>query len=285
MDNTSGILLEGGAMRSVFSAGILDFFLEKEIHVPNVLAVSAGAYAGMNYVSGQQGRIVRANIEPLRNRKYMGFGTFLRTGNFFDMELLFDTIPKVQEPFDFDGFIQSGKRFIVNTINCETGEAVYHDTFFDKDSFLHICRAANSLPLIAKAVKVEGVPMLDGGMADAIPIRRALEEKWKKIIVIFTREASYRKSTREAYVRLLKKVYRKYPAFLKTIERRAARYNEAIDLVRKLEKEGRAFVYRPFNMTLQNQESNPDELLRYYRHGYEMAKEREKELKDFLRGE
>ena len=111
----AGIMIEGGAMRSVFAAGVLDFLLEKGIEIPNVLAVSAGAYAGMNYISGQMGRAVDAVIKPLEKEKYMGAKTFLKKGTFFDMDYLFDVVPKKQAPFDFETFKNSAKRFIINT--------------------------------------------------------------------------------------------------------------------------------------------------------------------------
>lgn len=284
MIEDSGIILEGGAMRSVFSAGILDFFLEKGIEFPNVLAVSAGAYAGMNYVSGQKGRSIETNIHSLREEKYLGLRTFLRTGTFFDMDLLFDRMPNELVPFDFESFFASAKRFIMNTINCETGEAVYYDKYRDREEFLKVCRASNSLPLIAKVVDVDGSPMLDGGMADAIPINRALEEGWKKIVVVLTRDASYRKTTSSLYLRWIRVIYRKYPNFLKAVRTRSARYNESLDQVARLEKEGRAFVYRPMGIKLKNHEAHEEKLMQYYTHGYEAARTSLPELTRFLEG-
>lgn len=278
----TGILLEGGAMRSIFSAGVLDFLLEQGIRIPNVLAVSAGAYAGMNYVSGQKGRVVESNILYLKKEKYVGLRTFLKTGALFDMDLLFDRLPRQIIPFDFKGFFASPSRFITSTVNCNTGETVYHDSFQDEEHLLRVCRAANSLPLIAKIVEIAGEPMLDGGMADAIPIQKALEEGWKKIIVVLTREADYRKKPKELYARTIKRVYSAYPAFIQTVEQRARKYNEALETIAKLEKEGKALVIRPKGMTVANHECNVEKLLKYYEHGKERAKERFPELKEFL---
>ena len=166
-------------MRSVFTAGVLEFLLEKGVQIPNVLAVSAGAYAGMNYVSGQLGRMLEAVIEPLGEYKYMGPRVFLKKGTLFDMDYLFDEVPKGKAPFDFQGFQNSGKRFITNTVNCETGECVYHDHFEDEEEFFRVCKAANSLPFIARISQIGGAPALDGGMAEPVPIRKAVEEGWK----------------------------------------------------------------------------------------------------------
>lgn len=285
MDNHIGIILEGGAMRSVFSAGVLDFLMEKELHIPNVLAVSAGAYVGMNYASGQRGRCLKAVVEPLQDYRYMGLGTFLKKGTFFDMDYLFDEVPKRKAPFDFDSFQSFKGRFITSTVDCGSGEIVYHEKFKDIAEFFTICKAANSLPLIAPISHIGGKPMLDGGMADAIPIAKALEEGWQKIIVVFTRDASYRKKEKsDLYMAAIRFVYRKYPKFLKLIQERAKHYNDALDKVAELEKEGRAFVLRPTHLTVENNEANVDKLKAYYQHGYETMREKYEELLSFLAG-
>lgn len=283
MDETTGLILEGGAMRSVFSAGVLDRLMEEGIQIPNVLAVSAGAYAGMNYVSGQKGRIVTAVIDPLKEYKYLGFRTFLRKGTFFDMDYLFKEVPKTRAPYDFRKLKEYKGKFITSTVNMITGENIYHDTFRDEDEFFQICQAANSMPLIAKISQVDGIPMLDGGMADAIPVQKALEEGWNKIVIVLTRDAAYRKKPKaNLYMTAIKLVYRKYPEFLKLIEERAQRYNEALDKIIELKKQGKAFVFRPSSVTVGNSESNVDTLMKYYRHGFDTATERMEELKKFL---
>lgn len=282
MENV-GIILEGGAMRSMFSAGVLDFFLDNGIKIPNVMAVSAGAYAGMNYVSEQKGRVLEAVIKPLEKEKYLGFRTFLKKGTFFDMDLLFDEIPKRRVPFDFETFSQSARRFLISTVNCLTGEAVYFDKFQDEEQFFKICRAANSLPFIARVTEINGIPMLDGGMADAIPLEKALEEGWKKIVVIVTRTTSYRKKQRYFYLLMLRLVYRKYPEFVRLVVGRAKKYNQSLEMLEQLEREGNAFVLRPDdNMKLMNNEADADRLWDYYRHGYEVAGNRYSELMNFM---
>ena len=283
MDETTGLILEGGAMRSVFSAGVLDRLMEEGIQIPNVLAVSAGAYAGMNYVSGQKGRITSAVITPLREYKYLGIGTFLKKGTFFNMDYLFKEVPKTRSPYDFKRMKEYAGRFITSTVNMETGETIYHDSFRDEEEFFDICLAANSMPLISKISTIHGVPMLDGGMADAIPVKKALEEGWDKMVIVLTRDASYRKKPRgNLYMTAIRLVYRKYPNFLKLIEERAQRYNDSLDKIAELEAQGRAFVLRPSTITVGNSESNVDTLMKYYHHGYEMAEEKMKELKEFL---
>lgn len=285
MNGKVGMILEGGAMRSIFTAGIMDFYLDKNIDIPNVLAVSAGAYAGMNYVSGQRGRILDAVVKPLETEKLLGLSVWLKTGDFFNMDLLFNRIPKVDCPFDFESFKNSGKKFITSTINCDTGEAIYYDRFETLDEFLAICRVANSLPILARVGHIDGVPMMDGGMADAIPIKKALEEGWDKIIVVVTREQNYRKRPGgDVYDNWYTKFfYHKYPGLLEAIKVRPGVYNGAIEKLHELENEGRVFLYRPpEGVTLTNKESNPQVLRDYYKVGYDEAAKRYDELMEFL---
>ena len=277
-----GILIEGGAMRSVFAAGVLDFFMEKGIDVPNVLAVSAGAYAAMNYVSGQKGRAVDAVIKPLEKEKYMGAGTFLKKGTFFDMDFLFDIVPKKLSPFDFETFRNSAKRFIINTTDCRTGKSVYHEKFESEEQFWKICRAANSLPFISRMSRINNIPMLDGGMADALPVSKALEEGWDKLLVILTRKADYRKKYRHLYMMMIRLLYHRYPEFVKTVARRAKKYNHCLKELAQMEKEGKAMIFRPSALAITNNESDTRILMDYYRHGYEEAKGREEEIWEFL---
>jgi predicted patatin/cPLA2 family phospholipase len=283
VNDSVGLILEGGAMRSIFSAGILDFFMEKGIEIPNVLAVSAGAYVGMNYASGQQGRCMKALVEPMKEYKYMGLGTFFKKGTFFDMDYLFYEVPKTRSQFDFEAFRNFKGRFITSTVDCSTGETVYHEKFCEEKAFYDTLKAANSMPLIAKVVNIDGKPMLDGGMADAIPINKALEEGWKKLIVVLTRDVSYRKREKATFdIRLTNWFYRKYPKFVDVLAGRAKRYNDAIDTIAKLEADGRAFVLRPTDIVVGNDESDVERLTAYYQHGYNSVKARYEELLKFL---
>jgi len=284
MNDSIGIILEGGAMRSIFTAGVMDFFLDKNIEIPNVLAVSAGAYAGMNYISRQKGRILTSVVDPMEHNKLLGPGVFMKTGEFFNMDLLFDKIPREDDPFDFEAFKASGKRFVTSAIDCISGELRYFDKFESIDDFLNVVRVANSLPLLAKMGYIDGVPMMDGGMADAIPIRRAIGEGWKKIVVVFTREASYRKSAHgDIYnSRVVKWMYKKFPGLLKAIDTRPATYNSSIELLNEMEARGEAFVIRPEGITLTNNESDPKVLREYYKAGYDQAASRYEELMRYL---
>ncbi len=284
MNQEVGMVLEGGAMRSVFSAGIVDFFLDKGIEIPNILAISAGAYVGMNYVSKQKERVLKSLVEPLDEYKYLGLGAFLKKGTFFDMDYLFDVVPREKSPFDFERFQNFAGRFLTSTVDLSTGELLYHEKFKDEKSFYEILKAANSLPMLARITHIDGKPMLDGGMADAIPIAKALEEGWKKIIVVLTRDASYRKKTkRPLYQRLVATIYHKYPKFVELVAARGQKYNDTLEQIEQLEQEGRAFVFRPTEMTVHTSESDVKTLTEYYHYGYRNAQERYEELLEFLK--
>jgi predicted patatin/cPLA2 family phospholipase len=278
-----GLVLEGGAFRSVFSAGVLDYFQEQDFYIPNIVTLSAGAYVAMNYVSRQPGRLVRTNIDPLKNKhRYLGLRRLLRTGNLFDMDFLFDKMPNELEPFDYETFFASEQRLVMHTTNCETGAAVYYEDYQSKQRLMDICRASNSMPFINTIVEIDGAPMLDGGMYDAIPVEKALADGNERIVVVFTRSKEYRKRTNWFYMFWLRIIYRKYPQFIQLVRQRAARYNETLDLIAELEKEGRAYILRPEMRPVRNHETNPGKLLGFYEHGYMTAKEHFAEIKAFL---
>lgn len=283
MQNT-GLLLEGGAMRSIFTAGVLDCFLDKDFYIPNIITTSAGAYAGMNYISRQRGRTVTTNVDTFRKGdKYIGLKTFFKThGNLFDMDKLFDLYPNKLYPYDYDAFYNSGIHFQVSTTDCVNGKAVYFEDFGDRKRLMDIMRASNSLPLISRVVYVDGVPMLDGGMLDPIPIRRALQEKWDKIVVVLTQQPGYRKKDRSFYVAVLKLLYRRFPNFLREVEGRPQKYNMAVELVEQLEREKKIFVLQPTVKPVSNKTTDPNKLTEFYQHGYETCKEKFEELMHYL---
>lgn len=278
----SGIVLEGGAFRSVFSAGVLDYFQDNELYIPNIITLSAGALVALNYVSRQPRRIIRTNIEPLRKKRYLGLWRYIKTGNLFDMDFMFDIMPNELEPFDYDTFFASDQRLVMHVTNCVTGKAIYYDEYSDKKRLMDICRASNSMPFITTIVDIDGEPMLDGGMYDAIPIEKAIADGNDKIIVVFTRSKEYRKKSRWAYLKLVSIIYRKYPEFVKVVKQRADRYNDTLDMINRLEAEGKVYIIRPEVRPVRNHETNPDKLLKFYEHGYQLAKEKFEEIKTFL---
>lgn len=278
----TGLVLEGGAMRSLFSAGVLDYFMEKGLNIPTTVTVSAGAYAAINYLSGQIGRTVQTNIEPFYKESYVGVKTFLKKGTLFDMEKLFDIFPNKEYPFDYDAFFASDKKLVMTTTNCITGEAIYFDEYGDKDRMMKICQASNSLPFIARIVEIDGIPMLDGGMADAIPVNKAVDMGLNKLVLIMTRRPDYRKKTSLWYLTNIAIVYHRFPEFVKAVRRRANVYNQSVEMVEQLEREGKAFVIRPLIKPIKNNETNPEKLRAFYEHGKDVARAQFEDLMKFL---
>ncbi len=285
MKENIGLVLEGGAMRGIFTAGVIDALIDANVQIPNVYAVSAGAYAGMNYVTKQKGRVLQTVVEPLYDYKYLGAKTFFKKGTFFDMDYLFNVAMKEKVPFNFKSFKDFKGRFITSTTSVKTGKAIYYEDYEDEEEFYRILRAANSMPLIARMSYVKGELVVDGGMNDAIPIVKALEDGMEKLVVVLTRDPSYRKKRHPGIdQRLTNVVYFRHPRFLWMLSKRYKRYNHSLDVVRELEEEGKAFVFRTDGLFLKNNENDPDKLKTYHKIGYDAAMQRMDELKSFLAG-
>ena len=210
MNKQSGLVLEGGGMRGVFTSGVLDCFMDHSIYFPYMIAVSAGACNGLSYASHQKGRARYSNIDLLAQYKYIGWKQLLFKRNIMDFDLLFDTFPSKIIPYDYETYFNSPQRYVLVTSNCITGKAEYMEEKKDKKRLLDICRASCSLPLLCPVTYVDGIPMLDGGVCDPIPVRRAMDEGYSRNVIVLTRNRGYRKKEKE--VRLPWFVYRNYPA-------------------------------------------------------------------------
>ena len=239
-----GLLLEGGGMRGLYTAGVLDIFMEKGIHIDEIIGVSAGALFGINYKSNQMGRIVRYNKKYAKNKNYMGMYSLLTTGNIMNEEFCFNKIVNELDPIDYETYKDSKVEFYAVVTNIETGEAEYIkiDDLKDKDN-LEYLRASGSMPFVSKPVNIQNKKYLDGGIADSIPIDKMMHMDYDKVIVILTRPKEYRKKkSNQVFPKLY---YRKYPKFAEAINHRYQMYNKEIDKVSDLEKEGKIFVIRP----------------------------------------
>ena len=239
-----GLVLEGGGMRGLYTAGVLDIFMEKDIHIDGIMGVSAGALFGINYKSNQMGRIVRYNKKYAKNKNYMGMYSLLTTGNIMNEEFCFNKIVNELDPIDYDTYKHSKVEFYSVVTNIETGEAEYIkiDDLKDKDN-LEYLRASGSMPFVSKPVNIQNKKYLDGGIADSIPIDKMMCMDYDKVIVILTRPKEYRKKKSNQI--LPKLYYRKYPKFAEAINHRYQMYNEELDKISDLEKEGKIFVIRP----------------------------------------
>lgn len=240
----TGLLLEGGGMRGLYTAGILDVFMENNIKIDGIIGVSAGALFGMNYKSKQKGRVLRYNKKYAKNRDYMGFYSLLTTGNIMNEDFCFNRIVNELDPVDFETYRNSPIEFYAVVTNVETGKPEYIklDDLENKES-LEYLRASGSMPFVSKPVIINNKKYLDGGISDSIPIEKIMSMGYDKIIVVLTRPAGYQKKKSNSM--LPKIYYKQYPKFVETIENRYKKYNEEVEKVEELEKQGKVFLIRP----------------------------------------
>ena len=238
----TGLVLEGGAMRGMYTAGVLDVMLDEDIHVDGVIGVSAGVLFGVNYLSKQRGRSIRYNKRFNGDKRYMGMHSLFTTGNIVNTEFAYYTVPYELDVFEDETFMNSGVPFYAVVTNMQTGKPEYMQihSVFDQ---MEVLRASASMPLVSKPVYLDGVPYLDGGIADSIPYEKMMEMGYDRIIVVLTRDFSYRKKSSSKLPAELR--YHKYPEFRQTLEHRYEAYNASVAHLRWLEKQGKVFVIRP----------------------------------------
>ena len=239
-----GLVLEGGAMRGIYTAGVLDVFLENGVEADMLMGVSAGACFGCNYISGQRERTLRYNIKYAKDPRYCSFRSLLKTGDIYGYEFCYHELPEKLDPFDFEAFRSSKKEFYVVATSVETGKAVYKKLEKMDREDMEWVRASASMPMVSNNVVIEGQKYLDGGIADSIPVEAAMNLGFEKNIVILTRQEGFQKKP-EAMYPLEKIRYRKYPEFLNTLAHRHEEYNRELLVCDELEKAGKALVIRP----------------------------------------
>lgn len=277
----AGLILEGGGMRGVYTAGVLDAFLEENIEFSSIYGVSAGSCHACSYMSKQKGRAYRVNVDYLDDPNYCGVKSYLKTGNVFGADMLYSQIPNVLDPFDYEEFEKYPGKFFAVLTNLETGEPEYIRVK-DLKKQMWAVRASSSLPLVSKTLVVKGRHYLDGGIADSIPIRRSIEAGNEKNVVILTREDSYRKTPNEL-MPLMKLRYSHSKAFLEKAENRHIRYNETLDFLKKEEEEGRTFVIRPSEkVNVGRVEKNKVKLEHLYNIGLEDGRKSMEAMKKYL---
>ena len=239
----TALVLEGGGMRGVYTTGVLDCFLDEKISFPYIIGVSAGACHATSYLSGQRGRSFRVNTAYLKGGRYVGVKNLFRYGSMFNMDFIFDEIPNRLDPFDYDAFAKADCTFLSVATDCFTGKPVYlphNRTREDND----VIRASSSLPLVSHIVRYKGLELLDGGIADSIPVRRAAEDGFTRQVVVLTRDRSYRKGP-EGSLLPYKLLYRRYPRLVEAVKNRPANYNQSLDFLSREESAGNAFVLAP----------------------------------------
>lgn len=278
------MVLEGGATRGVFTAGALDYLMERDTYVSHVIGVSMGSCNAADYVSRQPGRTRDCCIPESRAAGYIyGPRKLIKERSLMNMDMIFDKYPNELYPFDYETYFGSEMKCDIVATNCLTGKAEFLDERADRGRLMKICRASCSMPLLTPIVNVDGVPYLDGGIADSVPIRRAEEIGNEKIVVILTRNKGYRKKPLPRGIeRLYRHQYKSYPNFIRTAVTRSLYYNRTMNHIDRLEQEGRIFVLRPLVKPVSRMEQNRDTLLAFYDHGYHLMEREYERLMKYL---
>ena len=275
-----GLVLEGGAMRGLFTAGVLDIFLDNNIEVTDIVSVSAGALFGVNYVSKQRGRAIRYNKKFINDKRYMSLKSLLKTGNLLNKDFTYYKVPFQLDIFDNEKFKQSPINFYATVTNIETGEAEYlkiNDVFRQMEEL----RATSALPFISEIIEIDGKKYLDGGIAESLPYKFLLEKKLDKLIVILTRSIDYRKKKSANFQ--YKMYYKKYPHLIEKLSNRYLNYNNSVEEIINLEKQGKLFVIRPSEqITIKRLEKDTEKLQKIYELGLKDGNEILNKLKNYL---
>lgn len=281
---TAGLVLEGGATRGVFTSGVLDYLMEKDIYLSHVIGVSAGSCNAVDYVSKQIGRTKNCMIQQGEEYNYYyGLKDFVRNKSILDMDMIFDKFPNELIPFDFDTYFTSDMTCEIVVTNCLTGKAEYLTESKDKTRLMKLCRASSSMPLVCPIVNVDNTPYLDGGLADSVPVRRALKLGFEKNVVILTRPKGYRKKPiSKSLAKLYRRLYSKYPELVRICIQRNRIYNRTMDVIEKLETQGRIYVIRPEIKPVSRLEKDQHKLMAFYEHGYELMEKKLPELMSYL---
>ncbi|MGN0372914.1 MAG: patatin family protein [Enterocloster sp.] len=276
----TGLVLEGGGMRGIYTAGVLDVFMEQSLTFDGVIGVSAGAIHGCSFVSGQRGRNIRYYKKYCCDRRFMSWWNLLTTGDIAGEKFCYHDLPEKLDPYDYKAFDASGTKFYVTCSNVETGKAEYL-RLTDMRKQVDLLRASASLPYVSRIVRTGGMKLLDGGCTDSIPVKAFMKMGYKRNVVILTRHKGYKKEPERNGLAGI--FYRRYPAFVRALRRRHLTYNRTLEDIERLEQLGKAFVIRPsVPLTIGRTEKDPDELQRVYDIGVQDAKIHLKALLEWM---
>ena len=271
IDEKTGLVLEGGGMRGVFTCGVLDYLMDNKIGFHYTIGVSAGACNGLSYMSHQRGRGKYSNIDLLAKYKYIGIRPLIKKRGLIDQQLLFHRFPDRILPYNYKAYAENPNRFEMVTTDCLTGRPIYWEEKYDEKRIIDIVKASSSLPYACPIIYVDGRPMLDGGIVDSIPLLRAYEQGYDKCVVVLTRNRGYRKSS--AKVTVPNFIYKKYPRLRVALRNRNKIYNEQLAMVERLEDEGKIIVIRPEEpIVVGRMETITKKLTDLYHQGYACAK-------------
>jgi predicted patatin/cPLA2 family phospholipase len=277
-----GLVLEGGGLRGVYTSGVIRFFYDKGVTFPYVIGVSMGACNGANYVSRQPERNRIVNIEYVNDSRYISYRNLITKGELFGMDFIFNTIPFSLVPFDQETFFKNKIKFIIGVTDCETGEAVYFEKGEVGEDIMDIFRATCSLPFISRPIHFNGRVLMDGGLADSIPLEKSIEDGNKRNVLVLTRPKGYRKRP-SLLNRLICLLYPQYKGLRSALINRHLKYNTTMDLVDRLEEKGDVFVIQPeAEIDAGRIERNKVKLHAAYELGYNDAALGYERLKNFL---
>lgn len=270
----TGLILEGGAVRGIFTAGVLDRLMEEGINFPYVIGVSAGGGNAMSYVSCQVGRTCRMINAP-KEESYYGFRQFISSKKFINLDKMAFEYPYKQFPFDFDTYYNSGIETEYACTCLETGKAEYFSEYEDNDRLMTIAKATCSVPMLCEPVEIDGKHYLDGSIADSIPIEHALEMGCDKLVIILTKPGNATPPTDYGkFKKVIGSMYKKYPNFVEACMTRVERYWETVRLMNELEEQGRVFVFRPSLPAISKFEKDTEKIMESYHDGYSQADEK-----------
>ncbi|WP_197489701.1 patatin-like phospholipase family protein [Rossellomorea aquimaris] len=280
IENT-GLVLEGGGMRGIYTAGALECFLEKGIEFPYVIGVSAGACNAASYLSKQNGRNKKVNVDFIRDPKYLSWRNYWKTGELFGMDYVFNEIPNKLVPFDYETFHSNPSEFVIGTTDCHTGKPKYFSKENYGEDLLTIIRASSSLPFVAPIVEHQSQHLLDGGISDPVPIKKAEQDGYQKNVVILTRNKGYlKKPSRFSF--LIKRKYPQYPLLHETMMNRYLHYNQTVAELEEREKNGEVLIIQPqVPLKVSRIEKNRKKLDQLYWQGYHDAKEKLHQIREW----
>lgn len=277
-----GLVLEGGAMRGLFTAGVMDVLMENHVTFDGAIGVSAGAVFGCNYKSQQIGRVLRYNTKFCKDPRYASFRSLLKTGDLYGAEFCYHELPNKLDLFDTDTYKKNPMEFYVVCTDLKTGKPVYHNCQTGDGTDITWMRASASMPMVSRVVEVDGYQLLDGGIADSIPIRKFQEMGYNKNVIVLTQPSDYIKH-KNKILPLLRIALRKYPEVIHDLEVRHDMYNQTTAYVRLLEQQGDVCVIRPeAPLNIKQVEHDPAELKRVYALGRKAGEAKLAEVQAFL---
>lgn len=266
----TGLVLEGGGMRGVFTSGVLDAFMKHELYFPYIVAVSAGACNGLSYMSRQPRRARYSNIDMLQKYGYISLKSLLTQGSIFDPNILYERFPNEIVPFDFETYRTNPTIYEMVTTNCLTGRAEYLTEKENVSRMTAIVKASSSLPYVSQITYVDGVPMLDGGIVDSIPVVRAIDKGYSPNVVILTRNRGFRSS--EPDIKIPRLFYGEYPRLRVALSRRVEEYNKQLELIERMEDWGEVICIRPERpMEVDRICRDTEKLERLYEEGFQLG--------------